>query len=181
MLWLRCSLLVAIRLKIGSCWLLCDVVPAQNGVLLQFVLLFFDVCIEKHLPAFSGVRLLARSVWGVVEVGKLWRWQVSRFRIASNFSDYGGGEEFCGGKPERSLLAAVLARAICDAFGHAQCDKHTIRSARQWLFGVLNPTAEFSFAWISRHLDFDPALLQQKLKSYDGCPEVLQDRLGLLR
>ena len=41
-------------------------------------------------------------------------------------------------KPERNLLAAVLARAICDAFGSAQCDRHVIRSARQWLFGPFN-------------------------------------------
>ena len=84
-------------------------------------------------------------------------------------------------KPERNLLAAVLARAICDAFGSAQCDRHIVRSARQWLFGALTPTRAFSFAWVSQHLDLDPVTLQQTLKSYEGDPDMLQERLSLLR
>lgn len=84
-------------------------------------------------------------------------------------------------KPERNLLAAVLARAICDAFGSAQCDRHIVRSARQWLFGGLNPSRAFSFAWVARHLDLDPVALQHTLKSYERNPEVLQSRLGMLR
>ena len=84
-------------------------------------------------------------------------------------------------KPERNLLAAVLARAICDAFGSAQCDRHVVRSARQWLFGPLTPTKAFSFAWVSQHLDLDPAALQITLKGYEQSPDILQERLGLLR
>lgn len=84
-------------------------------------------------------------------------------------------------KPERNLLAAVLARAICDAFGSAQCDRHVVRSARQWLFGSLTPTRAFSFAWVSQHLDLDPIALQNTLKSYENDPETLQERLSLLR
>lgn len=84
-------------------------------------------------------------------------------------------------KPERNLLAAVLARAICDAFGSAQCDRHVVRSARQWLFGVLTPHRAFSFAWVSQHLDLDPIALQQTLRSYETNPEMLQERLSLLR
>lgn len=84
-------------------------------------------------------------------------------------------------KPERNLLAAVLARAICDAFGSAQCDRHVIRSARQWLFGALTPKKAFSFAWVAQHLDLDPKGLQITLKSYEGDPDILQERLSLLR
>jgi hypothetical protein len=84
-------------------------------------------------------------------------------------------------KPERNLLAAVLARAICDAFGSAQCDRHVVRSARQWLFGALTPTRAFSFAWVAQHLDLDPIALQHTLRSYESNPEVLHERLNLLR
>ena len=84
-------------------------------------------------------------------------------------------------KPERNLLAAVLARAICDAFGTAHCERHIVRSARQWLFGKLTPKRPFSFAWVALHLDLDPVQLQDSLRSYEGKPEEIQDRLTLLR
>ena len=84
-------------------------------------------------------------------------------------------------KPERNLLAAVLARAICDAFGSAQCDRHVVRSARQWIFGPLTPKRSFSFAWVTQHLDLEPETLQNTLKTYEGDPEILQERLSLLR
>ncbi|MCC6220405.1 MAG: hypothetical protein IT291_04095 [Deltaproteobacteria bacterium] len=84
-------------------------------------------------------------------------------------------------KPERNLLAAVLARAICDAFGSAQCDRHVVRSARQWLFGKLTPTRAFSFAWVAQHLDLEPSTLQVTLRGYDTNPTMIQERLSLLR
>ncbi|NMC62054.1 MAG: hypothetical protein GYA55_02695 [SAR324 cluster bacterium] len=84
-------------------------------------------------------------------------------------------------KPERNLLAAVLARAICDAFGTAHCERHIVRSARQWLFGKLTPKRPFSFAWVALHLDLDPLALQESLRTYEGNPEEIQDRLTLLR
>lgn len=84
-------------------------------------------------------------------------------------------------KPERNLLSAVLARAICDAFGSAQCDRHIVRSARQWLFGTLTPNRAFSFAWVAQHLDLDPAALQQTLRDYECDPDTLQERLTVLR
>ena len=84
-------------------------------------------------------------------------------------------------KPERNLLAAVLARAICDAFGSAQCDRHVVRSARQWLFGALTPKRAFSFAWVAQHLDLDPIALQGTLRNYETDPDMLQERLSLLR
>ncbi len=84
-------------------------------------------------------------------------------------------------KPERNLLAAVLARAICDAFGTAHCERHVVRSARQWLFGKLTPKKSFSFSWVAIHLDLDPVSLQHTLRSYESNPEGIQDRLTLLR
>ncbi len=84
-------------------------------------------------------------------------------------------------KPERNLLAAVLARAICDAFGTAHCERHIVRSARQWLFGKLLPKKPFSFAWVANHLDLDPVQLQGSLRTYEGNPDELQERLTLLR
>lgn len=84
-------------------------------------------------------------------------------------------------KPERNLLAAVLARAICDAFGTAHCERHIVRSARQWLFGRLTPKKPFSFAWVALHLDLDPISLQDSLRSYETNPGDIQERLTLLR
>ncbi|MCB0353919.1 MAG: hypothetical protein KDD64_10355 [Bdellovibrionales bacterium] len=84
-------------------------------------------------------------------------------------------------KPERNLLAAVLARAICDAFGTAHCERHVVRSARQWLFGKLTPKRPFSFAWVALHLDLDPIQLQRTLRTYEDAPEEIQERLTLLR
>lgn len=84
-------------------------------------------------------------------------------------------------KPERNLLAAVLARAICDAFGTAHCERHIVRSARQWLFGKLTPKKAFSFAWVAMHLDLEPLSLQQSLRDYEKNPDDIQDRLALLR
>jgi hypothetical protein len=84
-------------------------------------------------------------------------------------------------KPERNLLAAVLARAICDAFGTAHCERHVVRSARQWLFGKLTPKKAFSFAWVALHLDLDPVSLQESLRNYENNPEEIQERLTLLR
>jgi hypothetical protein len=84
-------------------------------------------------------------------------------------------------KAERNLLAAVLARAICDAFGTAHCERHIVRSARQWLFGRLTPKKPFSFAWVALHLDLDPISLQDNLRTYEGNPEQIQERLALLK
>jgi len=107
------------------------------------------------------------------------RMSASRVKGGGLNQEESGGDK--GIKPERNLLAAVLARAICDAFGAAQCDRHVVRSARQWLFGGLTPTRAFSFAWVAEHLDLDPAVLQHTLRSYEGDPEILQERLGMLR
>ena len=102
---------------------------------------------------------------------------------ASKFSPEGDddSEAYSPVKPERNLLAAVLARAICDAFGTAHCERHVVRSARQWLFGKLTPKDSFSFAWVALHLDLEPSTLQDSLRQYEGNPEEIQERLTLLR
>lgn len=84
-------------------------------------------------------------------------------------------------KAERNLLAAVLARAICDAFGTAHVERHIVRSARQWLFGKLTPKKAFSFAWVALHLDLDPIALQDNLRGYEVNPGDIQERLAFLR
>lgn len=84
-------------------------------------------------------------------------------------------------KAERNLLAAVLSRAICDAFGTAHCERHVVRSARQWLFGKLTPKRPFSFAWVALHLDLEPLSLQESLRGYEREPGDFQERLSLLR
>jgi hypothetical protein len=91
------------------------------------------------------------------------------------------GESSSPVKAERNLLAAVLARAICDAFGTAHCERHIVRSARQWLFGKLTPKRPFSFAWVALHLDLEPIALQENLRNYEGNPEEIQERLSLLK
>ncbi|MGA1190920.1 MAG: hypothetical protein ACO3XO_01420 [Bdellovibrionota bacterium] len=96
-------------------------------------------------------------------------------------SDEEEGENQSPVKPERNLLAAVLARAICDAFGTAHCERHVVRSARQWLFGKLAPKEPFSFAWVALHLDLDPNSLQHTLRTYEDAPDEIQERLTLLR
>jgi len=108
---------------------------------------------------------------------------MSNSNAANKFSPEGADdfEAHSPVKPERNLLAAVLARAICDAFGTAHCERHIVRSARQWLFGKLTPKKPFSFAWLALHLDLDPISLQDSLRSYEGKPEEIQERLTLLR
>jgi hypothetical protein len=84
-------------------------------------------------------------------------------------------------KAERNLLAAVLARAICDAFGSAQCERHIVRSAKQWLFGKIDVTVPFSFGWIAVQLDFEPEDLQKNLRSYKNKPaETLQYQMDIV-
>ncbi len=109
---------------------------------------------------------------------------MSSSSAAGRFAVDGGDEDseaYSPVKPERNLLAAVLARAICDAFGTAHCERHIVRSARQWLFGRLCPKESFSFAWVANHLDLDPLTLQDCLRGYEGDPKAIQDSLALLR
>lgn len=83
-------------------------------------------------------------------------------------------------RSERSLLAAVMARAICDAFGTAQCEKHIIRAARRWLFQEPTPKRPFSFAWTAIYLDLDPDGLQKELLDIQARGEM-PERIAILR
>lgn len=64
--------------------------------------------------------------------------------------------------PERNLLAAVLARAICDAFGSSFADSGTIRSAKRWL--ASEEIHDFSFFWVCQNLELDPVQIKIALK-----------------
>ncbi len=84
-------------------------------------------------------------------------------------------------KAERNLLAAVLARAICDAFGSADVEKHIRRTARQWIFGVNDPSKPFSFEWVCHSLEIDPQELRRMLRNYELNPEAFDDKFSILK
>ena len=103
--------------------------------------------------------------------------------LANRFASDGDDENENGSpvKPERNLLAAVLARAICDAFGTAHCERHIVRSARQWIFGKIDSSKPFTFGWVALHLDLEPVALQDTLRNYEDNPDQIQERLALLK
>lgn len=84
-------------------------------------------------------------------------------------------------RSERNLLAAVLSRAICDAFGSAKCEAHLIRAARVWLFAPLMPSKPFTFAWVARGLDLDARDLQDRLREYSKNPSEIKNKVAILR
>ncbi|MCX7952433.1 MAG: hypothetical protein N2654_02200 [Deltaproteobacteria bacterium] len=84
-------------------------------------------------------------------------------------------------KAERNLLAAVLARAICDAFGSADVEKHVRRTARQWIFGSNDPSKPFSFEWVCNSLEIDPFELRRMLRNYELDPKLFEDKFSLLK
>lgn len=84
-------------------------------------------------------------------------------------------------KAERNLLAAVLARAICDAFGSADVEKHVRRTARQWIFGSNDPSKPFSFEWVCNSLEIDPVELRRMLRNYEFNPDAFEDKFALLK
>ena len=98
-------------------------------------------------------------------------------------AEYAAGEgEDCNNVPvrsERNLLAAVMARAICDAFGTAHCEKHIVRAARSWLFSKLTPKRPFSFAWVAIQLELDPTELQNRLRAQTQASMI--DQIAILR
>ena len=84
-------------------------------------------------------------------------------------------------RPERNLVAALLARAICDAFGTAHVEMHIRREARHWIFSNLEPKKPFSFAWAAHALDLDPEIFRTALKEQTVEPNELATRLQILR
>ena len=64
--------------------------------------------------------------------------------------------------PERRLLAAVLQRAITDYLGG---EGEVQESAREWLFGVDDPSETFGFAYVCEALDFHQEELQKAISA----------------
>lgn len=70
--------------------------------------------------------------------------------------------------PERNLLAAILQRAVMDAFNESMDIKSHIKSdARVWLF-LSKRTDSFSFLWIMEQLELDPVSFRRFLFSHSG-------------
>ncbi len=55
--------------------------------------------------------------------------------------------------PERSLLVALLRRALFDYFGGSASEKE---SAKEWIFDVEEDEQPFAFSWVCDHLDMNP-------------------------
>lgn len=66
--------------------------------------------------------------------------------------------------PERNLLAAMIGRAICDAFGSANVTAGDRRKARHWLFCEIEYDKPYSFGWTAAHLDLNPLIIQKCLR-----------------
>ena len=66
------------------------------------------------------------------------------------------------GSPERRLILAVLERAILDYVGNEKNDRD---QATEWIFGdpTFSPAETFSFEWVCRELDLEPAHIAQKI------------------
>ena len=62
----------------------------------------------------------------------------------------------------KTLYAAVLARAICDAFSTTYVDHAVRREASAWLllWDDVDYKEEFTFPWVCEHLDLDPISLR---------------------
>ncbi len=59
------------------------------------------------------------------------------------------------GTPERNLVAAIMQRAIDDAYGQSKdIPRHEKRGARTWL--RTGEEYEWSFVWACKSLDLDP-------------------------
>lgn len=64
-------------------------------------------------------------------------------------------------RPERSLLVAVLERAVFDFVGHK---KSAREDAAEWIFGDYDNNEPFSFNWVCSHLDMHPADVLHQIK-----------------
>ena len=66
----------------------------------------------------------------------------------------------------RTICAAVIARAICDAYGKAVIDKNVRREAKYWIERwdkTSDLLSEWSFPWVCQHIDIDPVVLRRTL------------------
>ena len=62
--------------------------------------------------------------------------------------------------PEKSLLVAMLQRALLDYVGSQEVDRV---DARNWLFAPPAPESEFSFCWVCQHLDINADQLLRRV------------------
>lgn len=78
------------------------------------------------------------------------------------------------GKQERSLLFALLERAVLDAAGQRlncqegeSTSENTIRDAREWLLDWEEGDFHepYSFCWVCEHLDLCPQLVRDGLRA----------------
>ena len=85
--------------------------------------------------------------------------------------------------PERQLIAAILIRAICDAYGGNICQQHIVREAKKWLFAKRPKRNEdilpFSFHWVTEMLELDPIAIQKMLEN--ATPEELKSKIIIFR
>jgi hypothetical protein len=66
--------------------------------------------------------------------------------------------------PERSLLLAVLKRALFDYFGNNSIRKE---DAERWLFGNEDAADLFSFNWVCTALGFNPVFVLRRIRSFN--------------
>ena len=67
--------------------------------------------------------------------------------------------------PERSLLVALLRRALFDYFGGSATER---QAAQDWILDMEDEEEPFSFGWVCSYLDMDP----ERVRKY-----VMQTRL----
>lgn len=61
-------------------------------------------------------------------------------------------EETVSQSPERSLLVALLRRALFDFFGGSSAERD---AAKEWMLEATSSDVPFSFGWVCDHLDMD--------------------------
>jgi hypothetical protein len=82
-------------------------------------------------------------------------------------------------KPERSLVAALLSRAIEDAQGASMVTKQHRREARKWI-NEDTPNRVFTFSWCCIILDLEPFEIRQRLKANKYKLEAVRTDKGTL-
>lgn len=67
--------------------------------------------------------------------------------------------------PERNLISAILARAICDLLNNRINDVIWKERSREWIF--YHGNEHFSFNYICKHLDLDPDELRHLITEWE--------------
>ncbi len=125
---------------------------------------------RKEKPLMTGSAVIGNTDIGVGATVRL--------KQHTNTQHETEGTVLC--KSERQLLAAILARAICDALGPMNIERHIRRQARCWLFRKLTPKKPFTLAWVAQHLDLDPVALQERLFYLRDNPQAALEASNVL-